>query len=146
MMTEATKFEQLPFEDLWEPFLAWRVAILEWGLSPQQVFDELDPPDPDYEFQFVTDERIRAMERLLIKPDPDLRLAFTQPYRSPIAGSREESEVQWDFYLRPWLEAFLAYAVATVPPNYRRKQLMLIPYAGLEPLKGCPPPASQRLQ
>jgi hypothetical protein len=45
----------------------------------------------------------------------------------------------WEPYITPWLRMFLSYAVAHVPPHYRRNQLLLFPYEGIEPFKGTPP-------
>lgn len=146
-MTDSNGNEPLPFFELWERFLAWRIAILEWGLSPKQVFQELEPTEEEEleVGQFLTDERHRSIERLLINPDPDLRQAFTEPYRKfiDLLNKGNTNPEFWQVQLRPWLETFLSYAVATVPPNYRRNQLLLIPYEGLEPLKGCSPPENQ---
>lgn len=144
-MTNSNGNEPLPFPELWERFLAWRIAVLEWRLSPKQVFQELEPMEELEVGQFLTDERHRAIERLLLNPDSDLRQAFTEPYRDFINFLHEGNTDPewWQGQIRPWLETFLSYAVATVPPNYRRNQLLLIPYEGLEPLKGCSPPENQ---
>lgn len=146
-MADLPNDRPLPFPELWERFLAWRFAILEWRLSPKQVFAELDPKEDLEIFQFLTDERYRAIERLLINPDPDLRQAFTEPYRGFIDSFNEggADPEWWEAHLRPWLQTFLSYAVAAVPPNYRRNQLLLIPYPGLEPFKGCAPAESQAI-
>lgn len=77
-MTVSSADQPLPFPELWERFLAWRIAILEGNLSPKQVFQEVDPKEELEIGQFLTDERHLALERLLLNPDPDLRLAFTK--------------------------------------------------------------------
>jgi hypothetical protein len=58
-------------------FLQWRIAALEWPLSPKAVFDEVEPIDLDPVFQALVDQRHLTMERLLRNPDPDLSVAFT---------------------------------------------------------------------
>jgi hypothetical protein len=140
---------KMTFAELWEVFLQWRVAALEWPLSPQVVFDEVEPIDLDPIFQALVDQRHLTMERLLRNPDPDISLAFTQGYREYLLAMEnknaetdwwsEESRLEWwQGHIYEWLKTFLSYAVAHVPPNYRRNQLLLFPYAGIEPLKGTP--------
>jgi hypothetical protein len=144
-MIPPNDIENLRFSDLWEVFLAWRIAILEWPLSPKVVFDESDPIEVlEPIFQPLSDERYRVIERLLLKPDQDLRKAFTPKYADFIDamhGGKTKPD-WWMGQLEPWLKTFLRYAISTVPPNYRRNQLLLIPYDGTEPFKGSPPPLS----
>jgi len=144
-MDDPVEIKREEFAALWKVFLSWRVAVLEWGLSPKQVFAELEPREELELCQFLNDERHRVIERLLINPDPDIRQGFTETYREfiDLLHKVPPDADWWQEELRPWLETFLSYAVATVPPNYRRNQLLLIPYEGLEPLKGCSPPENQ---
>jgi len=141
--------QNLKFAQLWEVFLQWRVAALEWQLSPKIVFDEMDPKKELRPiFQPLTDQRYIAIERLLQNPDPEVRLAFTEGYRDFLMAldskkldgewyERPDAE-WWEQRIEPWLRTFLAYAVAYVPPNYRRNQILLFPYENIEPLKGTP--------
>ena len=145
-MIDPSAIKNLSFAELWEVFLSWRIAALEWPLSPEVVFNEIEPTEDLEIFQFLTDERYRVIERLLLAPDKDLRQAFTEPYREFFdalhLGATDPE--WWQGQLEPWLKTFLSYAVATVPPNYRRDQILLFPYDGLEPLKGRPPVQSHR--
>ena len=143
----------MPFAELWQIFLHWRVAALEWPLSPKAVFDEVEPIEGlDLIFQPLVDQRHIAIARLLANPDPDISLAFTTGYRGYLLAM-DNKKLQgkwyerpdpewWESHLRPWLRTFLSFAVACVPPNYRRNQLLLFPYDEIVPLKGTPPPES----
>jgi hypothetical protein len=56
----------------------------------------------------------------------------------------ERPDVEWwEGHIVRWLRTFLSYAAEHVPPNYRRDQLLLFPYDGIEPLKGTPPVESK---
>jgi hypothetical protein len=143
------------FRELWDVFLHWRVAALEWPLSPKVVFEEVEPVEDLHPiFQPLVDQRWIAIERLLRNPDPDISLAFTEGYRHYLLGM-DNKKLDGEWYERPsaewweghidrWLRTFLSNAVAHVPPNYRTNQLLLFPYDGIEPLKGTPPVESAR--
>ena len=116
-MDDPVEIRREEFAALWKVFLSWRVAVLEWGLSPKQVFEELQPREQLELCQFLNDERYRVIERLLINPDPEVRQGFTETYREfiELLHTVPPDADWWQEELRPWLETFLSYAVATVP-------------------------------
>lgn len=93
--------QNMPFPELWDVFLRWRVAILEWPLSPKVVFDEVEPiVDLHSIFQFLVDQRHIAIERLLRNPDPDMSVAFTERYRGYLL-SMDNKKLDGEWYERP---------------------------------------------
>jgi hypothetical protein len=154
IVPDSEDIKKMPFSELWEVFLQWRVAALEWPLSPKIVFEEVEPIEDLHPiFQPLVDERHIAIERLLRNPDPDISLAFTERHRDFLL-KMENKKLDGEWHQRPdaewweahiigWLRTFLSYAVEHVPPNYRRDQLLLFPYDGIEPLKGTPLPESK---
>jgi hypothetical protein len=131
------KIRDFTFPELWEVFLSWRSSIIEWGLAPKVVFDQVDPVEGlEPIFQWLPDQRYLAIERLLRNPDPDMSLPFTDGYREfLLAMANKMADAGWwseDFrldwwanHIKPWLKTFLSDAVAHVPPNYRRNRYWL---------------------
>jgi hypothetical protein len=131
-MPHPDDIKNLSFPELWEVFLQWRIAALEWPLSPKAVFDDVEPIDIDPIFQALVDQRHLTMERLLRNPDPDLSLAFTPGYRDYLLSMEnkkadagwwsEQSRLEWwQGHIDRWLKTFLSYAVrpraSQLPPE-----------------------------
>ncbi len=135
-----------PFAELWPMFLNWRPALIEWGLSPRVALREVGLLEELGPLQYLNDEKHRALSRLVADPARPLASVFTEAFLDRAIRDEEGKipEHALERYLEPLLRAYLRYAAEVVPPNYRKYQLLLFPYEGLEPLRGCPPPQGQR--